>query len=384
MDFTWSEEQLDLKDKVLQFGLKELQDDVVARDATGTFASALWKKCADFGVFKYAAPSRYGGIDDKINLIKGIIVMESLGLSCKDNGLALGVSTQMWTVQMPLAHFGTTEQCEEYFPKLLSGELIGAHAITEPEAGSDPSEMKTLARKVENGYVLSGTKCLITLAPVADFFLVFASTNQKLGKWGISAFLVNKDVSGLEIGPSEPKMGLRTVPLGKIVFKDCFVPETARIGKEGAGLSIMNHSLEYDRGFILVSQIGTMQRQINETLLHINQRKQSGKQIKDFQSISNRLADMRLRIETCRLLSYKVAWLKTNNKSALLEAAMLKLHLSESFNASSLDAVRCHGGIGYLQNYAVERNLRDATGGLIYAGTSDIQRNIISQLMEIE
>jgi alkylation response protein AidB-like acyl-CoA dehydrogenase len=176
-------------------------------------------------------------------------------------------------------------------------------------------------------------------------------------------------------------MGLRTVPIGKIMLEDCFVPAENRIGPEGAGFSISNHSLEYERCCILGSQLRAMERQLDAAVRHARTRQQFGQPIGKFQSVSNRVADMKLRLETARLLLYKVAWLKREGRPAMMEAALLKLYLSECFVASGMDAIRVHGGSGYMTATEVERDLRDAIGGTLYAGTSDIQRNIIARLL---
>ena len=176
-------------------------------------------------------------------------------------------------------------------------------------------------------------------------------------------------------------MGLRTVPIGELEFDDCFVSAEQRLGGEGAGVSLSNSSLEWERCCILASQLGAMERQLDEAVRYARERRQFGQPIVKFQSVSNRLADMKLRLETSRLLLYKVAWLKRAGKSAMMEAALLKLHLSEAFVDSSLDAIRIHGGAGYMTENGIERDLRDAVGGVIYAGTSDIQRNIVAALL---
>lgn len=383
MDFSWSETYLHYQKKVVDFA-STLNEGILERDSTGTFSKESWKSCASFGIQSIAVPKKYGGEEEEIDISKGVLAMEAFGRGCKDNGLALALNAQMWTVQVPIADFGTEKQCEKYLSKMATGESIGAHALTEPNAGSDIYSLQTRATKTDEGYVIDGEKHLISLAPEADFFLLFANVNPEKGKWGISAFLIDKGTPGLTIGKAQSKMGMRTVPIGKLSFSDCIIPHDNLLGSEGAGFSIMNHSLEYDRCCILASQLGAMQRQLEETLKYTKERKQFGKKIKNFQSVSNRLADMRLRIETSRLLLYKVAWLKKNGKPAMMEAAMLKLHLAENFVASSLDAIRCTGGIGYLTEYEVERDMRDSIGGLLYAGTSDIQRNIIAQLLEVE
>jgi alkylation response protein AidB-like acyl-CoA dehydrogenase len=177
------------------------------------------------------------------------------------------------------------------------------------------------------------------------------------------------------------KMGLRTVPIGSLHFEDCVIPEHARLGPEGAGVSIATHSLEVERCCILASQLGAMERQLSRASAYARSRRQFDQPIGKFQSVSNRVADMKLRIETARLLLYKVAWLVEREQPAMMEAALLKLYLSEAFVESGLDAIRIHGGAGYLTETGVERDLRDAVGGVLYAGTSDIQRNIIARLL---
>jgi alkylation response protein AidB-like acyl-CoA dehydrogenase len=231
--------------------------------------------------------------------------------------------------------------------------------------------------------VLNGVKHLVTLAPLADVALVFAVTNPAAGKWGISGFLVERGTPGFSAAPMQHKMGLRTVPIGRLHFEECVVPERSRLGPEGAGVSISNHSLEVERCCILASQLGAMERQLARAVAHARTRRQFGQPIGKFQSVSNRIADMKLRIETARLLLYKVAWLVERGRPAMLEAALLKLYLSEAFVASGLDAVRIHGGEGYLSEGGVERDLRDAIGGVLYAGTSDIQRNIVARLLGV-
>lgn len=384
MEFSWTKEQLDYKNKVIQFVKENFDNETVTkRDQECSFSMDDWKKCADFGIQGLASPLKYGGYKDEIDLLSAILAMQALGYSSKDNGLPLALNSQMWTVQQPISQFGTDFQKEKYLKPLTQGKLIASHCLTEINAGSDVFNMQTTAKKVDGGYILNGSKRYITLGPIADFALVFAVTNPKVGKWGISGFIVEKGTSGYTQGINKPKMGMRTVPFGDLTFEDCYVPEENRLGKEGSGWSITIAALEYDRCCILASQLGAMERQLEESIDFVKNRKQFGKSIGSFQSVSNRIANMKLRLETSQLLLYKVAWLKTQGKSAMMEAALLKLHISESFVDSSLDAIRNTGGHGYVTENEVERNLRDAVGGVIYAGTSDIQRNIISNLLGV-
>ena len=381
MDFSWSEEALALKDDIIKFAREALKDDVIENDKKGIFSLENWKKCADFGILGLATPKAYGGREEKVDLLLAMLAMESFGYACPDNGLAFALNAQMWTVQYPIVTFGSPEQKAKFLPNLTNGTFIGGQALTEPGHGSDVFGMKTTATKCEGGYLLNGHKTYIGLAPVADVSVVYASTNPKYGKWGISAFLVEKGSEGYSAPPAMDKMGLRTIPTGELIFDNYFVPEENLLGKEGSGFSIINHSLEYDRCTIFSSQLGAMERQLEQTIQYAKTREQFGQAIGKFQSVSNRLADMKLRIETSKLLLYKTAWLLKQGKPALLDAALLKLYLSESFVESSLDAIRIHGGNGYMTDNGVERNLRDAVGGVIYAGTSDIQRNIIAKFL---
>ncbi|NAS30801.1 acyl-CoA dehydrogenase [Flavobacteriaceae bacterium R38] len=381
MNFSWDDSQVELKNKVVKFAQEHLNKSYLDQDKNCAFSREDWQKCADFGIQNLSIPNAYGGTLDDVGVLGVTFAMEGLGYGCNDNGLPFSINAQMWTVQLPIAHFGNEDQRNKYLPALASGKWIGCHALTETNAGSDVFNMETVAEKVDGGYIINGHKRLITLAPVADIALVFAMTNPKLGKWGMSAFIVERGTKGFSTSSNMEKMGMRTVPIGELHFKDCFIPEENRLGKEGAGWSITNHSLEYDRCSILASQLGAMERQLEETIDFVKNRKQFGQSIGKFQSVSNRIADMKLRLETSRLILYKVAWLKSQGKSAMMEAALLKLQLSESFLSSSIDTIRNYGGNGYMSQNEIERNLRDAVGGVIYAGTSDIQRNIIAELM---
>ena len=380
MEFEWTKEQLAYRSKVVEFARRELNDDLAARDRENIFSSETWKKCADFGIQGMSVPVAYRKGTD-VDFLTAMLAMEGMGYGCRDNGLTFALNAQMWTVQLPIVQFGTEEQKRRYLPGMCTGDLIGAHAITEPETGSDVFAMSMRAERRDDTYVLNGVKCYVALAPVADMALVFATVDPSLGKWGITAFLVDCGTKGYTTSPARAKMGLRTVPIGEIAFEDCIVPVKNRLGPEGSGISLSTSSLEWERCSILASQLGAMERQLEESIAYARERRQFGQPIGKFQSVANRVAEMKLRLETSRLLLYKVAWLKSEGHSAPLEAALLKLHLSESFVASSLDAIRVQGGKGYMTEAGIERDLTDAVGGTIYAGTSDIQRNIVAGLL---
>jgi alkylation response protein AidB-like acyl-CoA dehydrogenase len=282
---------------------------------------------------------------------------------------------------MPICTFGTDEQRQKYLPGLCSGELIGAHAMSEPGAGSDAFGLRTRAVRRGSGYVLNGAKTFVTNAPACDLLVAFATIDPAKKSLGVTAFIVEKNAPGLSVGPHIEKMGLRTSPMAEVVFEDCYVPEANRLGKEGMGSRIFSDSMEWERSCILGSYLGVMQHLVERCVKHANERQQFGQPIGRFQSVANRIVDMKMRLDTAQLLVYRVAWLKKVKKPAMMEAALAKLYLSECLVQSGLDAIRTMGGYGYTTDFEVERDLRDAVGGTLYSGTSDIQRNIIARLL---
>ena len=377
MDFSWSKEQLELREAVVDFAQKQLSDDLIKRDEDSTFSKNQWQKCADFGILGLPIPEEYGGRGNDI--LTSILVMEGLGYGCKDNGLIFGISAQMWDVEMPLLDYGNDEQKNKYLPKLCSGESIGAIAMTEPDSGSDAFSLTTTAQRQGDYYILNGTKTFVTNGPVADLFLIFATINKRMGFMGITTFIVERNTPGFQIGNNIKKMGLKTNPWSELVFDNCKIPVENRLGKEGNGVAIFNDSMEWERSCILASYIGSMERQLEATLKYVKDRKQFKTSIGKFQSVSNKIVDMKIRLETARLMAYRSAWLKEKTGSVPLDAAMTKLYLSESWIKSCLDAVQLRGGYGYTTEFEVERDLRDSVGSTLFAGTSEIQRNIIAQ-----
>ena len=379
MDFSWTEEQLAFRKAVVDFAHKELNQDIIEEDRSGSFSPEKWRKCARFGIQGLPFPEEYGG--SAADILTTVLAMEGLGYGCKDNGLIFVMNAQMWSVQMPIYSFGAADQKRKYLPGLCRGELIGAHGMTEPDSGSDAYSLRTTAQRVDGGYVLNGSKMFVSNAPVSDLAVVFATVNPARKMWGVTGFIVETGTPGYTISRKLDKMGLRTSPMAELVFQDCFVPEENRLGPEGAGSNIFNDSMEWERSGILASHIGAMERQLEASIQYARERQQFGQPIGKFQSVANRIVDMKVRLETARLLLYKVAWLKKMGKPTVMEAALAKLYLSESFIQSSLDSIRTFGSYGYMTEFEVERDLRDAVGGALYSGTSDIQRNIIARLL---
>lgn len=382
MDFNYSTEQLAFRSTLTEFVHNHVNPALAEQPDTTQFDRKLWSACAAQGLLSMGMPEPWSIISD-CSLLTMVIGLETIGHCCHDNGLPFALAAQGCTVQQTLLHHGNEEQKHTYLPASIAGRWIGSHAMTEAEAGSDSGNMALTAVKTEKGYCLNGQKLMIGLAPVADYCVIFATVNPAAGRWGITAFVIDMNTPGLSVTVPVVKMGLDSVPMGHITLKDCLVDAQCRLGPEGAGAAIAHHALELERTCILASQVGRMQRQLELCAAHARQRRQFGKPIVDFQAVSHRLADMRLRLETARLLLYKTAWKFDQGESALLESSMLKLHISESFLASSMDSMRIHGGYSYIEDHAAGRDTRDALGGVLYAGTSDIQRNIIAGMLDL-
>jgi hypothetical protein len=227
-------------------------------------------------------------------------------------------------------------------------------------------------------YILNGTKTFVTNAPDADVFIAFATVNKKLGFMGVTGFIIERDFPGFHVGKATDKMGLKTTQMAELVFEDCKVPIENRLGKEGSGAAVFNDSMEWERSCILASYIGGMERQLEACIKYAKERRQFNKPIGKFQSVANKIVDMKIRMETSRQILYKVAWLKKTKGQAVMDAAIAKLYLSEAWVKSCLDAIQIHGGYGFTTEYELERDLRDSIGGTLYSGTSEIQKNIIA------
>jgi alkylation response protein AidB-like acyl-CoA dehydrogenase len=374
MDFDLTEEQSALRDGVIRFARGELNHDVAARDAQSKFPATEWQKCAEFGIQGLPIPPEYGGQGaDPLTIM---LALEALGYACRDNGLIFSLNAQMWACEVPILHFGTDEQKQKYLPGLCGGSLIAGHGMSEPGSGSDAFALSTTATMRDDRWVLNGSKTFVTNAPIADVFVVFATTDRKKGFAGLSAFLVERDTPGLSVGQPLHKMGLRTSPIGELFFDDCEVPAENILGRQGAGMPVFNSSMEWERSCILASTVGAMRRQVERCIEYARERQQFGQPIGSFQAVSHKIVDMKVRLETARCFLYRLGWLMSRGKATALDSALVKLYLSECFVSTSMEALQVHGGYGYMAEYELERELRDAVGSRIYSGTSEIQRNL--------
>ncbi|MCC7124082.1 MAG: acyl-CoA dehydrogenase family protein [Acidobacteria bacterium] len=372
-----NDEHTKLYEAALAFAREALASDMITNDRDHVFDREAWRRCADFGVLGMPVPAEYGGMG--LGLSALLAVMEGLGEGTRDQGLLFSLNAHLWTNSIPILLHGTADQRTRYLPGLTDGSLIGANAASEPNAGSDIASMRTRARRDGDVYVLDGAKTFVSNAPVADLFVAYATVNPALGAMGITGFIVERETPGLTITRPLDKMGLRTSPMAEVVFENCRVPVTNRLGREGRGLGVFESSMEWERGCILANCIGVMRRQLRDCVHHARTRKQFGQAIGKFQSVANKLVDMKVRLDTCRPLVYRIGALKDAGRDATTEAAVAKLYVSECYVKSCLDAVQIFGGYGYMTEQQVERDLRDSIGSTIYSGTNEIQRTLIAK-----
>ena len=379
MDFELSEEQKHWQEAAIQFAQKALGGDMIELDRNQTFDRSRWQSCAEFGALGMPVPEKYGGLG--LGISEVIAVMEGLGYGTKDQGLLFSLNAHLWTNSIPLLIYGTDEQKEKYLPKLCDGTLIGANGASEPDAGSDVFSMRTRADKKGDKYILNGTKMFVTNAQVADLIVAYATIDPNLGPMGVTGFVVEANTPGVSVSKKIEKMGLRTSPMAEVIFEDVELPLSARLGREGRGVEVFECSMEWERGCILANCLGAMQRQLEDCVQYARTRKQFGKAISKFQAVAHHLVNMRVRIDTCRPLIYRIAWLKEQDRDALMEASIAKIHVSDSYVKNALDAIQVFGGYGYMTEQEVERDLRDAIGSRLYSGTTEIQKNIVARSM---
>lgn len=379
MDFRLDQEQLSRASHIYDFSRKVLSESAGKRIAESSFDRDLWNKAADLGLAGLPVPEQWGG--SGLGALDTILSVESLGKGCTDMGLVFSLCAHMFACVVPLWRYGTDAQRDQYLRRLTSGELIAANAITEPESGSDAFSMKAEAVPDGDSYVLRGEKCFITNAPVADLFLIYAKTGIDQGFFGVSGFLVPNDTPGLHITDGDAKTGLNTSPWGTLYLDDCRVPRSALLGEEGGGAPMFHDSMIWERGCLFAAYVGAMERALLQSLDHARERKQFGCSIGSNQSISNRLVDMKLRLETCRLLLYRSGWLYDQGEPYEEAIALSKLWISECSVLSGIDTVQIFGGTGITSTSGVDRFLLDALPSRVFSGTSEIQRELIARKM---
>lgn len=361
------------------FAAESLGGSATRRDAEGAFWREGWDACGREGVIALPIAAAHGGRG--AGLAATIAAMESLGETCDDLGLLFAINAHLWACAIPIQEFGSDAQKARWLRPLAEGRIIGGHGATEPNAGSDIFGLETTATVDGDGWILNGVKSFVANGPVADLFVVYATTDRAKGELGVTAFIVERSAAGVHAEEPLDKMGLRTAPSGILRLEDCRVGPDALLGAVGGGAACFNCSMEWERGAILAMHLGRMQRQLDECVRHARTRRQFGVAIGANQSVANRIVDMKVRLDAARPLVERIGALKDAGRNAMLESAVAKLFVSEAAVASGLDAIQIMGSRGYLRDGGVERDLRDALGARIYSGTNELQRVMIARLL---
>ncbi len=376
MDFQLTDDQQLIRETIREFTETEVRPEAALRDRESQFPSELLAKLSEMGFMGCLVPEELDG--SRIDSVAYSIVIEELARV--DASLAVTVAVHNSVASYPILTWGTDEQKRNYLPEMASGRLLGAFALTEPQAGSDAANLKTRAVRDGDHYVLNGVKAWCTNGPVADVVVVMAVTDPEQGSRGITAFIVEKDFPGFNIGSIEDKMGLRSSKTSEVVLEDCRVPAANMLGPEGAGLKVALSVLGSSRVGIGAQAVGIAQGAFEEALKYARMREAFGHTIAEFQAIQFMLADMATQIEAARLLVYYASHIHDTNLAAVgTYSSMCKMFASEVANEVAGKAVQIHGGYGFSREYPVERYYRDARVTTIYEGTNEIQRIVIAR-----
>jgi alkylation response protein AidB-like acyl-CoA dehydrogenase len=375
MNFDFTETQLMIKDMAKKFAEDVLAPSASERDEKEEFPYDAVKQMGELGLLGMMVPEQYSGA--ALDTISYVLAMEEISKVDASAGVIMSVNNSL--VCYGLSEWGSNYQKEKFLKELATGKKLGAFALSEPEAGSDASNQKTVAVKEGDFYLLNGTKNFITNGKNADLVLVMATTDKSKGSHGISAFIVEKDTPGFEVAKKERKLGIRSSDTVSLSFTDCKIPSVNRIGDEGFGFKFAMKTLDGGRIGIASQALGIAQGALEAAIKYSKERKAFGQFIAEFQAIQFMLADMATRIDAARLLTLKAATLKDSGKPYGTASAMAKLYASKVAVDAALDSIQIHGGYGYIKDYPVERFLRDAKITEIYEGTSEVQRMVIAR-----
>ncbi|MGW0705625.1 L-prolyl-[peptidyl-carrier protein] dehydrogenase [Streptomyces sp. NPDC002643] len=375
MNFDLDAETEEMRDTIASFARHKLTPPETFEPAE---FRERWRLAGQQGVMGITVPTEYGGLG--LDATTAAALMEALGYGCRDTGFAFSVAAHLFACVTPVVEFGTEEQKRRWLPALCSGERIAAHGVTEPGAGSDALSLATRAVRDGDHYVLNGGKCFTTNSPVADVFVIQATTRPDGGFFGLSSFLVEATTPGLSVGRPYGKVGLRGSPMADVHLEDVRVPADQMLGSEGSGASVFTASMRWERTCLFASYLGAMRRVLESTVEYARERRQFGTPIGGFQAVSHRIVDMTLRLESARLMLYKAAAGLHADSQDEIAPALAKLAVSEAAVQIGLDAVQVRGALGILDGEA-ETLLRDALPSRIFSGTNDIQKNNIARAM---
>ncbi len=375
MNFEFSEDQKLIKDSAKEFAESEIAPSSIERDIKAEFPTEIVKKLGELGFLGMMVSPEYGGAGlDTVSYVLALIEISKVDASV---GVIMSVNNSL--VCHGLQEYGDDFIKEKYLTPLAKGEKLGAFALSEPEAGSDATHQKTTADKKDDYYYLNGVKNWTTNGKSADYYLVMATTDKEKGHHGISTFIVEKGMEGFDQGKKEDKLGIRSSDTCSLTFENCKVPAKNIVWEEGRGFKFAMNTLNGGRIGIAAQAIGIAEASLEASVRYSQQRKAFGKHIADFQAVQFKLSDMATKIDAAKLLTFKAAALKDNDKPYVAEAAMAKLYSSKIAVECALDAIQIHGGYGYVREYLVERYLRDAKITEIYEGTSEIQKLVIAR-----
>lgn len=377
MDNGFSELDGQLYERVSSFARTHLAKPVQPTPAA--FREAI-QKMGEMGLCGLCISEDFGGTG--LGAKSTSVALEALGRECPDGGLWFSVGAHLLACALPVAEFAGESVKRKLLPKLASGEYLGANAATEAEAGSDIFALRTSAVREGESYVLNGAKSYVTNGPASDVMVVYAATRPSDGFMGLSAFAVESRLPGIRFGAPIELVGLDSAPMSSVYFEDCRVPAECILGQEGQGGLIFSRSMLWERACLFAGYLGAMERQLGQVVTYAKERRQAGHAIGKYQAVSHRIADMKIRLESARLLLYRACEkLDQNAPDAALSVAMSKVAVSEAAVQSGLDAVQIFGGLGLSAEMGVERQLRDALPSTIVSGTSEIQRNLIAKLL---
>jgi butyryl-CoA dehydrogenase len=374
MLFKLTDEQLMIQNMVREFSRKVIAATASERDRTKAFPAENFRQMGDLGLMGMMIPESYGG--EEADAVSYVLALSEIAYSCASTSVVMSVQNSI--VCESLYKFGTEDQKQEFLVPLASGEIIGAFALTEPDAGSDPVSQATTAVREDDSYVINGTKRFITSGENGSVVLVTAKTDESVGHRGISCFIVPKGTPGLVVGHMEDKMGLRASDTTDLIFENCRVPAANILGREGDGFKIAMSGLDSGRIGIAAQSLGVAQAAFDAAVKYARKRKQFGSVISKHQAIRFQIADMATQIEAARQLIFSAASMKDRGEPYTKEASIAKLFASEMVNKVTARAIQIHGGYGFTKDYNVERYYRDARVFTIYEGTSEIQRMVIS------
>ena len=375
LNFNLGEDVDMLRDTVRSFADKELAPRAAEIDETNEFPMDMWEKMGELGLLGVTVPEEYGGVD--MGYLAHTVIMEEISRASASVGLSYGAHSNLCINQ--IKRNGSEEQKHKYLPKLISGEHVGALAMSEPGAGSDVVSMKLRADKKDGYYVLNGNKMWITNGPDADTLVVYAKTDMSAGPKGITAFLIEKGMKGFSTAQKLDKLGMRGSNTCELVFEDCEVPEENILGQENGGVRVLMSGLDYERVVLSGGPIGIMQACLDVVIPYVHDRKQFDRPIGEFQLMQGKLADMYTELNASRAYVYAVASACDRGETTRKDAAGCILYSAEKATQMALQAIQALGGNGYINEFPTGRLLRDAKLYEIGAGTSEIRRMLIGR-----